>query len=114
MEREDVQQSQFISEENFDESSQDAVVNANVALMESQAESAEVTEQRTSPNQILSTPLTPAAPKKSRKATTGKGKQPMKQQKLQFAADDEDSEGEDNGSTSLGKHMHYMLFQIHF
>ena len=78
MEREDIQQSQFTSEENFDESSQDAVVNANVALMESQAESAEVIEERTPPNQTSSTPLTPEAPKVSRKAITEKGKQPMK------------------------------------
>ena len=65
MEREDVQQSQ-IPKDIFDESSQDAVINSNVALLESQNESA-VPEKQTPPNQQSSTPLTPAAPKKSRK-----------------------------------------------
>ena len=107
MEREDIQQSQ-IPKDIFDESSQDALINSKVVLLEGQNESA-VPEEQTPPNQQSSTLLTPAAPKNSRKSTTGKGKQPRKKQKLQFA-DDEDSEehqAEDARSTSLGKLMFF-------
>ena len=58
---------------------------------------------------------TPAAPKKQRKtpATGGKGKQPMKRQKLQFN-DDEPTGDEDaaEDQSSLGKH-HSLSNVIH-
>ena len=89
-----------IAEESFvDEPSQDAVINANVATLERDLDVSEDQQTTTPPNQ--SAPTTPAAPKKSRKANGARGKQPVKKQKLNF--EDEESDSEDTGTTSLGK-----------
>ena len=89
-----------IAEENFvDESSQDAVINANMATLEHDLDVSENKQTTTPPNQ--SAPTTPAAPKRSRKANGARGKQPVKKQKLNF--EDEESDGEDTGTTSPGK-----------
>ena len=94
------QPSQAVAEENFvDESSQDAVINANVATLERDLDASEDQQTTTPPNQ--SAPTTPAAPKKSRKANGARGKQPVKKQKLNF--EDEESDSEDTGTTSMGK-----------
>ena len=99
MNNEIMDQSQAVAQEDFvDETSQDAVINANVATLERDFDAPE-DQQTTSPYQ--SVPTTPAAPKKARKANMTKGKQPVKKQKLNF--EDEESESEDNGTTSLGK-----------
>ena len=94
------QSSQAIAEEMFvDESSQDAVINANVATLERDLDASEDQQTTTPPNQ--SAPTSPAAPKKSKKAKGARGKQPVKKQKLNF--EDEESDSEDTGTTSLGK-----------
>ena len=94
------QSSQAVAEENFvDESSQDVVINANVATVDCDLDASEDQQTTTPPNQ--SAPTTPAAPKISRKANGARGKQPVKKQKLNF--EDEESDSEDTGTASLGK-----------
>ena len=85
-----------------DESSQDAVLQANVAHLNT----LEASEEQ--PRTLMSTEnstaaVPPPAPKKAKKSNVGKGK-PLKRQKLQFD-DEEESEGENSGSTSLGKNI---------
>ena len=63
MNKEIMDQSQAVAQEDFvDETSQDAVINANVATLECDFDAPE-DQQTTPPNQ--SVPTTPAAPKKS-------------------------------------------------
>ena len=67
------QSSQAIAEENFvDESSQDSVINANVATLERDLDTSEDQQTTTPPNQLA--PTTPAAPKKIQKSKWSKRK----------------------------------------
>ena len=92
-----------------DESSQDAVLQANVANLNT----LEVSEEQphtpmSTENSTAAAAVPPPAPKKAKKSNVGKGKA-LKRQKLQFD-DEEESEGENSGSTSLGKNINKNTF----
>ena len=94
-----------------DESSQDAVLQANVANLntleasEEQPHTPMSTENSTA---AAAAAVPPPAPKKAKKSNVGKGK-PLKRQKLQFD-DEEESKGENSESTSLGKNINKNTF----
>ena len=101
----ELKQTQSIAPEDYyEEEDQDEIVNDNIATLEKE----DATPENTMPPQQANPMPVPAAPRKGRKATTSKGKQPSKKQKLQF----NDEDAEDNGdysssssSTSLGKKL---------
>ena len=97
----------------LDESSRDAVINANIVELERHQEEHDSNDESTGNYSTPPKPMdvhmqTPAAPKKPRKApTTGtRGKQPIKKQKLQFidneATGDDDAPADDQ--SSLGEY----------
>ena len=96
-----------------DDVSQNEIINDNIASLEKDNDDSTGNnnlETSTSTNQAA--PTTPAAPKKSRKSASTKGKQPMKKQKL--ALDDEQGledagNADDVSSTSLGKFYSLLL-----
>ena len=93
------------SSQAIDEDNQEAVINANVAELESQYEDYNNETLTATPAKVNdSIPTQPSAPKKQRKnpASTGThGKQPASKQKLQFT--DDDVEEEDEQPSSLGR-----------
>ena len=95
-----------------DESSQDAVLQANLANLNTLDASEEQSHTPMSTENSTAAAVPLAAPKKAKKSNVGKGK-PLKRRKLQFD-DEEESEGESSGSTSLGKniikHIRQFLF----
>ena len=103
------------SSQAIDEDNQEAVINANIAELESQHEDY---------NEILTaTPVKandnipqPSAPKKQRKNMTStgtRGKQPASKRKLQFTDDDVEEEDEQQQPSSLGKNtlQNFTVFQ---
>ena len=86
----------------IDEDNQGAVINANVAELESQSE--DYNNSTVTPVKANDNIPQPSAPKKQRKTMTSTGthgKQPASKQKLQFT--DDDVEEEDEQPSSLGK-----------
>ena len=90
-----------------DESSQDAILQANVANLNT-LEAGEEQPHTPISTENSTAAVPPPAPKKAKKSNVGKGK-PLKRQKLQFD-DEEESEGENSGSTSLGKNINKNTF----
>ena len=89
------------SSQAIDEDNQEAVINANVAELESQYED----YNNETPMKANDNIPQPSAPKKQRKTMTSTdtrgGKQPASKRKLQFT--DDDVEEEDEQPSSLGK-----------
>ena len=87
-----------------DESSQDAILQASVANLNTlEASEKQPHTPMGTENSTAAAAVPPPALKKAKKSKVGKGK-PLKRQKLQFD-DEEESEGENSGSTSLGKNI---------
>ena len=92
-----------------DESSQLAVLQANVANLNTlEASEEQPHTPMSTENSTAAAAVPPQAPKKAKKSNVGKGK-PLKRQKLQFD-DEEESEGENSRSTSLGKNINKNTF----
>ena len=98
-------QSQEIATDHIvvDECSQDAILQANVANLNTLDTSEEQPHTPMSTENSTAAAVPPAALKKAKKSNMGKGK-PLKRQKLQFD-DEEESESESSRSTSLGKNI---------
>ena len=94
------------------ESSQDAILQDNVANLNTLDASEEQPHTPMSTENSTAAAVPPAAPKKAKKSNVGKGK-PLKRQKLQFD-DEEESEGESSRSTSLGKNINKTHLPILF
>ena len=86
-----------------DESSQDTILQANVADLNTLDTSEEQPHTLMSTENSTAAAVPPEALKKANKSNVEKGK-PLKRQKLQFD-DEEESESESSGSTSLGKNI---------
>ena len=94
----ELKQTQSIAPEDYyEEEDQDEIVNDNIATLEKEA----ATPENTMPPQQANPMPAPAAQRKGRKATTAKGKQPLKKQKFQFNDEDAEDNGDDSSSSSL-------------
>ena len=92
-----LKQTQSIApEDHYEEEDQDEIVNDNIATLEKE----DATPENITPPQQANPMPAPAAPRKERKATTAKGKQPLKKQKLQFNDEDAEDNGDDSSSSS--------------
>ena len=88
--------------------SQDAILQANVANLNTLDASEEQPHTPMSTENSTAAAVPPPAPKKAKKSNMVKGK-PLKRQKSQFD-DEEESKGENSGSTSLVKNINKNTF----